>query len=50
VNDEFEPVMSIGHGELRFSCYEIDPDGRERAVYAGDWEQPGSFVDREQQA
>lgn len=43
--DEYEPVMSVGHGELRHIGYEVDADGRERAMYATEWEAPGSFIE-----
>lgn len=43
-DDEFDSVMSVGHGELRFYGYEVAPDGRERALYVTEWESPGSFI------
>jgi len=43
------PVVSVAHGELRHVGYEVDADGRERAIYATDWEAPGSFLEPTEQ-
>lgn len=43
--NEFDDVMNVGHGMLTFHCYEVDAEGRERALYASDWEAPGSFIE-----
>lgn len=43
--EEFEQVVSIGHGALRFLCYEVSSEGMERAVYVSPWEPPGSYIE-----
>lgn len=45
MDDETPMSVSVAHGPLWFVTYEVSAEGMERAVYASDWEPPGSYIE-----